>query len=405
MTGKADFDNLTMRSDTGSSIPTTEILHHLGELDLPYHAVSPPIFQTSIFCFPGYEEFQTALSDETVSYLYSRGNNPTVNLLEKKLAALEHGERAKLVASGVAAASLAVMAQVSSGDHIVAVEDCYVWSRYLMGEYLARFGVSCTFVEGIDTADFERAIRPNTKVIFLESPTTFTFKLQNLKEIAEVARKREIKTIIDNTWATPLFQNPLDHGIDLVIHSASKYLGGNSDIIGGVIVGSRDDIDHIFTQEFLSMGPAPDPMQAWLIMRGLRTLHLRMPVHFQNALALASLLESHGAVEDILYPFLPSSPQYSLAQKQMRGGAGLFSFRLKTRRLEDVKRFTNRLRLFKRAVSWGGYESLIFPAAVKYDDSKQIPDDKISLIRCHAGIEDVDLLIEDIKQALQVISQ
>ncbi len=380
---------------------TTEILHHLGERDLPYGAVSPPIFQTSIFCYDSYEAFQRALEDETVSYLYSRGNNPTVNLLEQKLAALEHAQKAKLVSSGVAAASLALMGQVRSGDHIIAVEDCYTWTKYLTSEYLQRFGVSCTFVDGRDTQDFADALQPNTRVIFLESPATFTFKLQNLQEVAALAKRHGIKTIIDNTWATPLYQNPIDLGIDIVIHSASKYLGGNSDIVGGVIMGSREDLDHIFTQEFLSMGPAPDPMQAWLIMRNIRSLHVRMPVHYQNALALTRFLESHEKVESVLYPFLPGFDQYELACRQMSGGSGLFSFRLKSRDVADVRRFTNRLRFFKRAVSWGGYESLIFPAAVKYRDDQQIPDDRVSLIRCHAGIEHSDLLIEDLRQALR----
>jgi len=381
----------------------SEILHHLGERDLPARAVSPPIFQTSIFCFSSYEEFQAALADESVSYLYTSGNNPTVNLAEEKLAALEHGERAKLVGSGVAAIALAVLAQVKSGDHIVAVEDSYSWARYLFETYLKRFGVDCTYVEGTETSQFEEALRPNTRLIYLESPTTFTFKLQNLREVAALARARGIKTVIDNTWATPLFQNPLDLGIDIVVHSASKYLGGNSDVIGGLIVGNAEDMERIFNNEFLALGPVPDPMLAWLIMRNLRTLHLRMPAHFSNAMALCSFLEGHPLVESVLYPFLPSFPQYELARAQMRGGAGLFSFRLRTRRLRDVINFTNRLRFFKRAVSWGGYESLVFPAAVKFPDEGPIPEDRLSLIRLHAGIEEIDLLKKDLEQALQSI--
>lgn len=378
----------------------SEILLHQGERGLPCNAVSPPIFQTSIFCFGSYEEFRDALSDEDSHFLYTRGNNPTVNLCESKLAALEHAERAKLVGSGVAASSLAILGQLRAGDHAVVVRDCYTWVRYLFETYLTRFGITHTFVEGTETGQFEEAIRPETRLIYLESPSTFTFKLQNLEEVADLARKRRIKTIIDNTWATPLFQNPIDYGIDLVIHSASKYLGGNSDIVAGVVAGSNEDIRHIFKTEFLPLGPVPDPMQAWLIMRNLRTLQIKMPVHFKNALTLARLLESHPAVESVLYPFLPSFPQYELARKQMRGGSGLFSFRLKTRNLEDVKRFTNSLQLFKRAVSWGGYESLVFPAAVKYADDDPIPDDRVSLIRIHAGIEESKLLTADLLQAL-----
>lgn len=378
----------------------SEILHHLGERNLPEHSVAPPVFQTSIFCFNSFEEFQAALADEASSYLYTRGNNPTVNLCEEKLAALEHAERAKLVGSGVAAISCAVLGQVRSGDHVVSVADTYSWTRNLFSVYLERFGVSVTYVDGCRIEEFEEAIRPNTKVIYLESPATFTFKLQPLREVADLARSKGIKTIIDNTWATPIYQNPIDYGIDIVVHSASKYMGGNSDLVAGAIMGSDEDVKHIFNTEFLQLGPVPDPHMAWLIMRGLRTLHVRMPVHYSNALALAEFLEGREEVESVLYPFLPSFPQYGLAKEQMRGGSGLFSFRLKTRKLEDVKKFTNSLRFFKRAVSWGGYESLVVPNATNNFHGQPIPDDRISLIRVHAGLEDVKLLKEDMASAL-----
>ncbi len=384
---------------------TTEILLHQGERGLPFNAVSPPIFQTSIFCFDSYEEFQTALADESTHFLYTRGNNPTVNLCEEKLAALEHAEKAKLVSSGVAASSLAILSQLKTGDHAVVVKDCYSWVQYFFITYLSRFGIEHTFVEGTDVRQFAEAIQENTKLIYLESPTTFTFKLQNLKQVADLAKSKKITTVIDNTWATPFFQNPIDLGIDLVVHSASKYLGGNSDLIGGVIAGSTTLITQIFENEFLPLGPVPDPFQAWLIMRNLRTLHIRMPVHYENALTLATMLESHPKVESVLYPMLPSFSQYALAQEQMRGGSGLFSFRLRTRNLQDVKAFTNALKFFKRAVSWGGYESLVFPAAVKFDDNDSIPKDRISLIRIHAGIEETSLLQEDLLQALDCIGE
>ncbi|MDY0290115.1 MAG: aminotransferase class I/II-fold pyridoxal phosphate-dependent enzyme [Sphaerochaeta sp.] len=391
--------------NTENHASTTEILLHQGERGLPFNAVSPPIFQTSIFCFDSYEDFQAALADESTHFLYTRGNNPTVNLCEEKLAALEHAEKAKLVGSGVAASSLAILSQLKAGDHAVVVKDCYSWVQYFFTTYLTRFGIEHTFVEGTEVKQFEDAIQENTKLIYLESPTTFTFKLQNLRQVAALARSKKITTIIDNTWATPFFQNPIDLGIDLVIHSASKYIGGNSDLIGGVIAGSQKLITHIFENEFLPLGPVPDPFQAWLIMRNLRTFHIRMPVHYSNALALATMLETHPKVESVLYPMLPSFSQYELAQEQMRGGSGLFSFMLRTRNLKDVKAFINALKFFKRAVSWGGYESLVFPAAVKFDDNDPIPDDRISLIRIHAGIEEIGLLQDDLLQALACIGE
>ncbi|NBK25944.1 MAG: aminotransferase class I/II-fold pyridoxal phosphate-dependent enzyme, partial [Spirochaetia bacterium] len=352
---------------------------------------------------PSYEEFRDALADEDSHYLYTRGNNPTVNLCEEKLAALEHADRAKLVSSGVAASSLAILSTLKSGDHAVVVRDCYTWVQYFFNTYLAKFGIEHTYVDGTDIAEFEEAIRDNTRLIYLESPTTLTFKLQPLKQVADLARSKGITTVIDNTWATPYFQNPIDAGIDLVIHSASKYIGGNSDVIGGVIAGDDAHMKAIFEHQFLPLGPVPDPFQAWLIMRNLRTLHLRMPQHYQNALKLATMLENHPKVDDVLYPLLPSFNQYELAKEQMRGGSGLFSFHLKTDRLEDVKQFVNSLTLFKRAVSWGGYESLVFPAAVKYADTAPIPRDRLTLIRLHAGIEEFDLLQADLNRALDKV--
>ena len=382
----------------------SEILLHQGELDLPFNAVSPPIVNTSIFCFKSYEDFRDALADETTHYLYSRGNNPTVNLCEEKLAALEGAQKAKLVTSGMSAITLSILSCLKGNDHVVAVKDSYSWTKYFFHTYLKRFGVTVTYVEGCNISDFENAIQDNTRLIYLESPTTFTFKLQNLKEVATLAKKHNIKTIIDNTWATPFFQNPISYGIDLVVHSASKYIGGNSDIVAGVIMGSKKDIDKIFETEFQPLGPAPTAMQAWLIMRNMRTLHIRMPYHFNNALKVAKFLEDNDKVESVLYPFLESFDQYDLARTQMSGGSGLFSFRLKTRNLEDVKKFTNSLKYFKKAVSWGGYESLVFPAAVKYQDEGPIPEDRISLIRIHVGIEDASILIDDLNNALKGIN-
>ena len=381
----------------------TEILHHMGEHGLPMHAVAPPIFQNSIFCFDTYEDFYEALCHESENYIYSRGNNPTVNLCEEKIAALEHTERAKLVSSGVAAISCAIMAFMKQGDHAVCIRSSYGWAGYIFKTYLARFGIDVTFVEGNTIEEFEQAIRPNTKVIYLESPATFTFTLQPLRQVAELAKRHGIKTIIDNTWATPIFQNPADMGIDLVLHSASKYLGGNSDVIGGVICGSNEDITHIFNTEFMPMGPVPDPFAAWLILRNLRTLHLRMPVHYRNALGLAEFLEARDDVESVNYPLLPSFPQYELAKEQMSGGSGLFSFRLKTRDKEKVKAITNRVKFFKLAVSWGGYESLFEPTMLVFKEGEPVPDDRISLIRVHAGLEDLDLLKNDLAQAFDSV--
>jgi cystathionine beta-lyase len=374
------------------------ILHHLGEHDLPFHAVSPPIFQTSNFCFDSFESFQDALTAQASHFLYSRGNNPTVSLVEQKIAALEKAPRAKLLSAGVAAIAASIMAFVRAGDHVVCVRDCYSWTRKLLESYLPRFGVEHTFVEGSDPAEFENVLRPNTRVIFLETPTTFTFRLQDIPCVARMARARGIKTVIDSTWATPIFMNARDHGVDLVVHSVSKYMGGHSDLVAGAIAGSAEDIERIFTTEFQQLGPVPDPMLAWLVLRGLRTLEVRMSATFERALHVAQYLEQHPAVETVLYPFLESHPQYALARRLMRGGGGLFSIRLKTADINAVKRFTNALRLFKRAVSWGGYESLVYPDAVRY--RSEPPPDRLSLVRLYIGLEDKHALVSDLDQAL-----
>jgi cystathionine beta-lyase/cystathionine gamma-synthase len=383
----------------------TEILHHLGEEELPFNAVSPPIFQTSIFSFGSFDDFARAMADEQSRFIYSRGNNPTVNLVEQKIAALEHGERAKLVSSGSSAISHCIAAFVGSGDHIVAVRDCYSWANHMMSGYLPRFGVETSYVDGSDPAEFEAAIRPNTKLIYLESPTTLTFKLQDLAAVAAIARKRGIKTVIDNTWCTPLYQNPIDFGIDLVLHSVSKYLGGHSDVVAGAIVGSERDISHIFSTEFQQFGTVPDPFMAWLVLRGMRTLNVRMPAHDAAGRYVAAFLAGHPAVESVLHPFLPSFPQAALVARQMRGGASLFSFRLKTRDLSRVRTFVDSLTLFKRAVSWGGYESLVFPNAVCPFPGGVVPEDRVSLIRLHVGLEDKDMIVRDLERALAAMEK
>ncbi|MDR2758733.1 MAG: aminotransferase class I/II-fold pyridoxal phosphate-dependent enzyme, partial [Spirochaetaceae bacterium] len=365
----------------------TFILHHLNEDDLPNHAMSPPIFQTSIFSYPGYEEFREVLLDESHRFLYTRGLNPTVLLAEQKIAAMEKAEEAKILSSGVSAISHGIMAFVKSGDHVVCVEDCYGWTRTLLSSYLARFNVSVTYVEGTDADAVIGAVKPETRLIYLESPSSLTFKLQDLPVIAAAARERNIKTITDNTWATPIFCNPLTLGIDLVVHSGSKYLSGASDIVAGVIAGSREDIERIRRQEFSQLGTVPDPFMVWLILRGMRTLHIRMKAHYESTLRVASYLEKNPRVERVFYPMLDSYSQRDLARGLFRGGSGLFSFTARTHNLGDIKKFINKLRLFKRAVSWGGYESLVFPAAISSPREEDIAPDRLNLIRLHIGLE------------------
>ncbi len=379
----------------------TYILHHYGEEVEPFGVLAPPVFQTAIFTFKDFKTFQDAVNNEEERFLYTRGNNPTVRLTEQKLAKLENGEDARLFGSGVAAVSAAVMAFVKKGDHVICVKDAYGWTKTLFDEYLARFGVEVTYIKGEDPEEFKKAIRKNTRILFLESPTTFTFLLQDLKALSDIARENGIKTMIDNSWATPYFQNPIDYGVDLVIHSTSKYLGGHNDIMGGVVIGKKEDISHIFQTEFLNIGAIMDPFAAWLLLRGLRTLHIRMERHFESTKKIASFLEGHKKVESVLYPFLPSHPHYGLAKRQMRGGSSLFSIRLKTHSEDAIERFTNSLKYFKKGVSWGGYVSLVEPYIAIHPEE----EDKglRSLIRLYIGLEDPDALILDLDEALNMI--
>ncbi|MCL2007187.1 MAG: aminotransferase class I/II-fold pyridoxal phosphate-dependent enzyme [Treponema sp.] len=376
------------------------ILNQLGEEDNPYGAVSPPIYQTSIFCFDSFAEFRAATKNEVKSSIYTRGNNPTVMLAEQKIASLEGAERSKLLSSGASAISHGIMAFIKSGDHIVCVKDCYSWASNMLEKYLPRFGVTHTYVDGTDTQKIIDAIRPETKLIYLESPTSLTFTLQDLPAIAAEAKKRGIKTITDSTWATPLYCNPIKLGVDLVLHSGSKYLGGSSDIVAGVISGSTEDINLIQRQEFMQFGTVPDPFMSWLLLRGLRTLHVRLKAHYESTLKIADFLEKHPTVESVTYPMLPSHPQHDLAKKLFSGGSGLFSFRLKTNRYSDIVRFIDELKLFRRAVSWGGYESLVYANAAAYYEGDDIPADRLSLIRLHIGLENSEDLIEDLERAL-----
>jgi cystathionine beta-lyase len=354
-------------------------------------AVVPPIFQNSLFTAPNVE----ARSCKSGRYIYTRESNPTTDILSAKIAALEGAEDARCFASGMAAISAALMSQLRSGDHVVCVKNVYYPARVLLQDYLNRFGVEVTFVRGDQTADFERALRPNTRVFYLESPTSINLWLQPLEEVCSLARAHGITTIIDNTWATPLFQRPMRLGVDIVVHSASKYLGGHSDVIAGVVCASRQHIESIH-REMTLIGGILDPFAAWLIVRGLRTLPTRLHQHQENALKVAQWLTQHPAVHRVLYPGLPSHPQHGLARRQMSGFSGLFSFTLKRNSRAAAVSVVDALRMFHIGASWGGYESLVLPMLIEDYDGEQRWG-----LRVHIGLEPPERLIADLEQALR----
>ncbi|MEN0002776.1 MAG: aminotransferase class I/II-fold pyridoxal phosphate-dependent enzyme [Bacteroidota bacterium] len=383
----------------------SDILMHLGEERANYYqAVSPPIIQSSNFVFPTLERFREAFADEFEHHIYTRGNNPTVAILRKKIAALEKAEDALIFASGSGAIAAAVMSQVKAGDHVVCVNAPYSWTKQLLVNYLSRFGVSHTFVDGTDLQAVEAAIQLNTSVLFLESPNSLTFELQDLKACAALAKKHQLTTCIDNSYASPLYQNPIELGIDLVVHSGTKYLNGHSDVVIGAVCGSKEKIRTIFQGEYMTLGNIISPNDAAMVIRGLRTLELRMQRSHESALKIAHWLEQHPKIERVLHPFLPSFPQHELAKQQMRGAGGLFSVYLKANTIPKVEAFVGRIQRFLMAVSWGGHESLLLPTVAFYNipgrDNTPLP---FNLVRLYIGLEDPDWLMEDLDQALEVL--
>lgn len=381
------------------------ILNHLGEERENYfYAVSPPVIQTSNFAFPDLASFRERFASEYDSHVYTRGNNPTVAILRRKLAALEGTEDCLVLASGAAAVAAAVMSRVAAGEHVVCVASPYSWTKHLLGTYLPRFGVSATFVEGSDMEALEAAIQPNSKLLYLESPNTLTFGIQDLAACAALARKYGLVTAIDNSHCSPLYQQPHQWGIDLVIHSATKYLNGHSDVVAGVICGSRAHLQQIFEQEYMTLGAIISPHDAALIIRGLRTLPLRLQRSSESALRIAAWLEQHPKVERVLHPLLPSFGQYELARKQMSGAGGLFSVYFKADSEQRMEAFINRLSRFLMAVSWGGHESLIIPTLGFYHiPGRADSPHPYTLVRFYIGLEDPAWLIEDLVQALEVL--
>ncbi|MDO6390030.1 aminotransferase class I/II-fold pyridoxal phosphate-dependent enzyme [Pontibacter sp. BT731] len=378
------------------------ILNELGEdRELYYNAVTPPILQTSNFASKTVDDMRRMLQNEAESYLYTRGNNPTVTMFEKKMAALEGAEHAIAFGSGIAAVSAAVLSQLKAGDHVVSIDKPYGWTNVLMNRFLPRYGVEVTMVDGTDTENYRRAMRPNTKLLYLESPNSFTFEQQDIAAVAALAKTHGCSTIIDNSFASPLNQNPLQMGVDLVVHSCTKYIGGHSDTMGGVICGNRDMINRIFEGEFMTLGAILPPHDAWLLMRGLRTLPVRMERVAETTRKVVAWMEKQEKVEKIYYPFLPSNPQYELTKKQLRNNTGQFTIALRTDDMQRVEDFCNSLQHFLMAASWGGHESLIYPAAAYYNkEAKYSGKLPFNLVRFYIGLEDADYLIKDIEQAL-----
>ena len=383
------------------------ILNHLGEERETYRgAVSPPIFQSSIFAFPTVAAFREGFRDEFKRTTYTRGNNPTVEILRKKVAALEGAEDCLMFGSGAGAIAAGVMASVSAGDHVICVHKPYSWTRALLKDLLSRFGVTHTFIDGTDIANFEQALTPATKLIVLESPNSMTFEMQDLAAVAQLARAKGIRTLCDNSYASPLNQSPIALGIDMVAHSATKYMNGHSDVVAGALCASEKIIRDVFRGPYMTCGAILAPHDAWLMIRGLRTLPIRMQRIAETTRQTLAFLEASGKVEKVYYPHAISNPQFALAQAQMHGASGLLTIQLRVDDVAGVERFCNALKRFLMTVSWGGYESLMFPVCAVYPAHAPVTNpggSPLSFVRLSIGLEEPEVLIADLEQALAAI--
>lgn len=388
---------------TEDAMNVAYIINVLGENETSeVSPVAPPIYQTSNFYFKTVAQFRDAISDEKKSLIYSRGNNPTVNLLCRKLAALEAADDALVFGSGMAAISSAILSNVKMGDHIVCVQNPYSWTNTLLNtNILPKFGVTVSMIDGRSTRDVIDAVKPNTTLIYLESPNSWTFELQDLNAISAFARDHGIVTVIDNSYSTPLIQQPINHGIDLVVHTASKYLGGHSDVVAGVCCGSKALIGKIFGNEFLTLGGILSPFNAWLVLRGLRTLPVRLEHVSRVTAEIIKYFKSQPKVKKIYYPLLPENDQYELAKLQMKKGSGLFTIEVDSD-TNAIERFCNSLTYWRMAVSWGGFESLIIPSCtfVRPGLYNSLPP---TLIRFSVGLEDSETLISDIDKNIGIL--
>lgn len=349
----------------------------------------PPVVQTSLFSFPNFRALVEGLDAEHEHTVYSRGRNPTVAAVEERLARLERGEACLAFASGMGAISAVLHGTLRDGDHVLFVNQTYGPTLQL-ARYLERFGVSHDICLDLDPAAVEQSLRPDTRLVWMESPGTMLFRMLDVEAVANLARDRGIVTCLDNSWSTPLLQKPLELGVDVVVHTATKYLGGHSDLVAGAVVSNAERIERLFYDAYLLNGATLAPWTAWLLLRGMRTLPARLRQHETDALQVAEFLELHPRVRRVHHPALTAEPE--LVERQLRGFSGTFSFELSTDEFDRVARFIDALERFRIGVSWGGVESLVISPAR--------PAGPSPVVRLSIGLEGVDLLIADLEQAL-----
>jgi cystathionine beta-lyase/cystathionine gamma-synthase len=384
--------------------PETKTVRGAADLEKKNGPLATPIYQTSTFEVTDNDEQLRATHTD---HFYTRYGNPTNTVAEETVAELEGVDAAQTFASGMGAITTTIMALLKGGDHIVAPRDIYGGVTKFLSQWLPKFGIETTFVDTVDYEQHERAIRPNTKLLYLESPTNPTLRVVDLKKAAALAKRHNLVSMIDATFGTPINQHPAKFGIDLVMHSGTKYLGGHTDLICGVVAGRADLIQKIHATR-TTLGNCMDPHASWMLVRGLKTLALRVARQNENALRVAQFLSEHAKVRSVHYPFLKSHPQYAVAREQMRGGGGMVSFEVEGTG-EDARRASESMRLFTLAPSLGGVESLVsIPVLTSHAMIEPGQREKMGvteqMVRLSVGIENADDLIADLEQALEAVA-
>ena len=385
----------------------TQAIHSGRINDEQFGSLATPLYQTSTFIFDNAEQGAQRFAGEEEGFIYTRLGNPTTRQLEMRVAAMEGMEDGAATATGMAAVSGALLANLSAGDHIISSKAVYGCTFALISHMLTKFGIEASFVDMSDPDNITKEIKENTKVIFLETPINPNMEVLDLERILAISKQHELISVVDNTFMTPVLQQPAKFGADIIIHSATKYLNGHGDVVAGIICGSSEMINHIKLTSLKDIGGTISPHDAWLILRGLKTLPIRVERHCQNAQLVAEFLESHPNVAKVYYPGLKSHSGHQFIGTQMKAAGGVIAFELNTD-LKGGADFINRMKLFSIAVSLGDAESLIqHPASMTHspysEEERRAAGISDSLIRISAGLENVTDLIEDLKQSLDAI--
>jgi cystathionine beta-lyase/cystathionine gamma-synthase len=389
----------------GKRRPETAAVRGASDMEKKNGPVAPEIFQTSTFeVTDNFEQERVTTTDR----YYTRWGNPTITLAEQTVAALEGTDGARVFASGMGAITTTILALLKAGDHIVAQRDVYGGVMKFFSQWLPKLGIETTFVDTTEYEQHARAIRPNTKMLYLESPTNPSLRIVDMKKTAAFAKQHRLISMIDSTFGTPINQHPAEYGFDLVMHSGTKYLSGHADLTCGVVCGRHELMEQI-DETRKSLGNCMDPHAAWLLIRGMKTLAVRVARHNENALRVAEFLEQHAKVRKVHYPWLKSNPQYALARDQMSGGSGMVTFEVEGTG-DDARRVSEAMRIFTLATSLGGVESLVsIPVLTSHAmiSAEQRAEMGVTeqMVRLSVGIESVEDQIADLERALEVVPE